>query len=103
MKLTFDIANKIKQDFQKLIGQKLNTTQGEKKIKEIVVLPIVNGSFGTFPAFYLLAADKPNFIIPFKDKEMSLVIYFIDDSYIPFFQYLLDYNVSLDLTKYITD
>jgi hypothetical protein len=100
MKLTYKKANQIKQDFQHIIGQQIQTNEGIKEIKEIVVLPILDGSFGTFPVNYLLATDKLNFITPHKDKEMSLMIYFTDNSYIFFFQYLQDRNINLDLSKY---
>jgi len=101
MKLNLKTANQIKQDFQHFIGQKVQTQEGLETIKEIVVLPIVDGSFGTFPYNYLLATDKVNFIAPHKHKIMSLVIYLTDDSYINFFQYLQDNNITVDWSKYI--
>ena len=100
MKLTYKKANQIKQDFQYIIGKQIQTNEGIKEIKEIVVLPILDGSFGTFPVNYLLAIDKLNFITQHKEKEMSLMIYFIDNSYIFFFQYLKARNIKLDLSKY---
>lgn len=38
MKLTYTTANKIKDDFQSLIGKTIRTNEGVKEIKEIVVL-----------------------------------------------------------------
>lgn len=100
MKLTLKTANKIKEDFKNLIGIRIETTEGVKVIQEIAVLPIVNGCFGSFPLHYLLSSDKRNFIIPYKDREMSLVIFLNDDSFIFFFKYLQDNNICFDLTKY---
>ena len=100
MQLNLKIANQIKQDFQPYIGKQIQTKDGLKTIKEIAVLPIVDGSFGTFPFNYQLAADKLNFIAPHKDKEMSLVIFLSDNSYINFFQYLQDHNITVDWSKY---
>lgn len=100
MKLTLDIANKIKKDFEHLIGQKVKTKEGEKEIKELVVLPVQDGSFGSFPFNYLLAPDKQEFMKPYIDKEVSLVIYLSDNSFIYFFQYLQDNNINLDWKKY---
>lgn len=54
IKITLDSANKIKIDFDYLVGQKVLTKQGEKEIKEIVALPLQEDSFGSFPIHYLL-------------------------------------------------
>lgn len=103
MKLNYKKALKIKQDFQHLVGQKVKTKEGENEIRELVVLPLVDGTFGTFPLNYLMATDKSNFITPYLDKEMSIIIYFTDNSFAYFFQYLQDNNINLDWTKYIND
>jgi len=100
MKLTYTTANKIKDDFQSLIGKTIRTNEGAKEIKEIVVLPLTNGSFGTFPINYLMALNKQEFMKPYIDKEVSLIIYLSDNSFIYFFQYLQDNNINLDWKKY---
>lgn len=101
MKLNFDIANQIKNDFQYLVGKTVQMQNGTKVIKEIAVLPIKNESFGTFPLNYLNATDKNNFILPYKNREMSLIIYFNDNSFFYFFQFLADNNIPIDLDKYL--
>jgi len=96
-------AIKLKQDFQYLVGQKVKTKESEKIIRELTILPLFVGDFGASPVSYLMSTDRLNFIKPYLDKEMSLIIYFTDDSFIYFFQYLKDNNINIDLTKYIDD
>ncbi len=100
MKLSYDKALEIKLDFSYLIGQKFITKADLFEIKEIVILPFLDGSFGTFPLHYSMTVDKENFINPYRDKEMNLLIYFTDNSYVNFFQYIQDNNLVFDVSKY---
>ena len=100
MKISYNIAIQIQQDFQYLVGQKIQTDEGAKEIKDIIILPIKNNNFEMFYSFYLISSDKKNFILPYKDEEMTLIIIFSDDDYINLFQYIMDKNITIDLTKY---
>jgi len=98
MKLNYSQANAIRKDYLYLVGHQVITPDG---IKEIVVLPIINDDFGTFPYLYTLASNKEDFLKPYMDKEMSLVIFYTDDSYYYFFQYVKDTQISIDWSKYV--
>ena len=103
MKLNYNTASKIKKDFNYLVGQPVITEERIEKIKEIVIMPFIDNTFGTFPIHYLMTIDKQNFLTPHLDKEMSLLIYLTDDSHILFFQYLMDENINIDWTKYLNE
>ena len=103
MKLNYYTASKIKEDFNYLVGRPVITKESIEKIKEIVVMPFIDNTFGTFPIHYSMTIDKQNFLIPHLDKEMSLLIYLTDDSHILFFQYLIDENIKIDWTKYLNE
>lgn len=100
MKISYNIAIQIQQDFQYLVGQKIQTNEGAKEVKDIIILPIKNNNFEMFCSYYLQSSDKKNFILPYKDEEMTLIILFLDDYYINLFQYIMDKNITIDLTKY---
>jgi hypothetical protein len=100
MKITLEIAKRIKFDYNYLIGTEFQVRGVNHSIKEIAILPLTKNGFGTHPINYLMDVDRQNYIKKFKDKEMGLLIYYSNNSYIPFFEFLKDRSIAIELTKY---
>jgi len=90
MKLNYIQANAKRDEYLHLVGSQVNTSEGVKEIKDIVVLPIENLDFSQFVIPYKLAQNKEDFLKPHMNKEMSLVLFFTDGTSYPFFQYIVD-------------
>lgn len=100
MKLTYDFAKRIKEDFNNLEGSEIEFNGFKKTIKEIAILPYINDDFGSFPFNYVHSKNKEDFLLPYLDKEMSLIIIFDNNDFYPFFQFIYDNKITLNLEKY---